>query len=64
MLDVAGRLSLAPASQNELVIGVEGEGEIDGQRIRGGDVFLITVNLDMIEITGTLRLIRTFSPRA
>jgi hypothetical protein len=45
------------------VICVEGEGEIGGQHIRKGDVFLITVNLDMIEITGTLRIVRTFSPR-
>ena len=63
LLDIAGRVSLAPQSQNELLICVEGEGEIDGQRVHGGDVFHITVNLDMIEITGTLRLVRTFSPR-
>jgi mannose-6-phosphate isomerase len=62
-LDVTGRVSLAPQSQNELLICVEGEGEIHRQRIRSGDVFLITVNLDMIEITGTLRIVRTFSPR-
>ena len=62
-LDVAERASLDPQSQNEILICVEGEGEIDGQRIRSGDVFLITVNLDMIEITGTLRIVRTFSPR-
>jgi mannose-6-phosphate isomerase len=63
-LEVAGKVSLAPPFQNELLIGIEGEGEIDGQNIRGGDVFLVTVNLDMIEITGTLRLVRAFSPRA
>lgn len=68
-LEVAGRRSLAPSSQNELLIAIEGQGEIAGQRIRRGDVFLITVNpltvnLDMIEITGTLRLIRTFSPHS
>jgi mannose-6-phosphate isomerase len=62
-VDVTGSLSLAPQSQNELLICVEGEGEIDGQRVRGGDVFQITVNLDMIEITGTLRIVRAFSPR-
>lgn len=62
-LDVAGRVSLASQSQNELLICVEGEGKIDGQRIRKGNVFLITVNLDMIEITGMLRIVRTFSPR-
>ena len=62
-LEVAGRVSLGPPSQNELLIGIEGEGEIAGQRFRNGDVFVITVNLDMIEITGTLRLVRTFSPR-
>jgi hypothetical protein len=62
-LDVAGSVSLAPPSQNELLIGIEGEGKIDGQNIRGGDVFLVTVHLDMIEITGTLRLARAFSPR-
>jgi mannose-6-phosphate isomerase len=63
-LEVAGKMSLAPPSQNELLIGIEGEGEIGGQHFRKGDVFLITVNLDMIEITGTLRIIRTFSQRA
>jgi len=62
-------VSLAPVSQNKLLICIEGEGKIDGQRIRSGDVFLITVNpltvkLDMIEITGTLRLLQTFSPGA
>ena len=62
-LDVAGSMSLPPPSQNELLIGIEGEGKIDGQNIRGGDVFLVTVHLDMIEITGTLRLARAFSPR-
>ena len=61
-LEVAARVSLTPSSQNELLICVEGEGEVAGQRIRSGDVFLITVNLDMIEITGTLRVLRTFSP--
>jgi mannose-6-phosphate isomerase len=62
-LDVVDRVALAPSSQNELLICIEGEGEIGGQRIRSGDVFLITVNLDMIEITGSLRVLRTFSPR-
>jgi mannose-6-phosphate isomerase len=62
-LEVAGKVSLAPSSQNELLIGIEGEGEIAGQGFRKGDVFLITVTLDMIEITGTLRLLRTFLPR-
>jgi mannose-6-phosphate isomerase len=61
--DVAGRVSLTPQSQNELLICVDGEGEIDGQRIRRGDVFLLSVNLDIIEITGTLRIVCTFSPR-
>jgi len=61
--DVAGRMSLTPQSQNELLICIEGEGEIDGRHIRSGDVFLITVNLDMVEITGKLRIVRTFSPR-
>jgi mannose-6-phosphate isomerase len=63
LVDISRRVSLAPLSQNELLICVEGEGEIDGQRVRGGDVFHIMVNLDMIEIKGTLRLVRTFSPR-
>jgi mannose-6-phosphate isomerase len=62
-LEVAGRVSLAFPSQNELLIGIEGEGEIGGQRIGAGDVFLLTVNLDMIEITGSLRVLRTFLPR-
>jgi mannose-6-phosphate isomerase len=62
-LDVAGSVVLAPSSQNELLIGIEGEGEIDGQRFGAGDVFLLTVNPDMIEITGMLRVLRTFLPR-
>lgn len=62
-LEVAGRMSLAPPSQNELVICIEGEGKIGGQRIHSGDVFLITVNLDIIEIKGSLRVLRTFLPR-
>jgi mannose-6-phosphate isomerase len=68
-LDVAGRISLAPQSQNELLIAIEGEGDIGGHPIRSGEVFLIPANLsssnlDMIEITGTLRLLRTSSPCA
>ena len=63
-LNVAGGLSLASPSQNELLIGIEGEGEIDGQPIRAGDVFVLTLTMDMIEITGTVRLLRTFLPRA
>jgi mannose-6-phosphate isomerase len=62
-LEVTGRVSLAPSSQNELLIGIKGEGEIGGQRIGAGDVFLLTVNVDMIEITGSLRVLRTFLPR-
>jgi mannose-6-phosphate isomerase len=62
-LDVAGRVSLAPASQSELLIGIAGDGEIDGQPIRRGDVFLIPATLDTIEITGNVRLLRTFLPR-
>jgi mannose-6-phosphate isomerase len=61
-LDVTERLLLGPSPQNELLIGIEGEGEIDGQRIRGGDVFLIPVSPDVIEITGSLRVLRTFMP--
>jgi mannose-6-phosphate isomerase len=63
-LEIVGSVPLAPSSQNELLIGIEGEGEIDGQRLAAGDVFLLTVNPHVIEITGTLRVIRTFSPRA
>ncbi len=63
-LEIAGRLPLSPPSQNELLICIEGEGEIGGQCIRAGNVFLLTVNLDMTEITGSLRLLRTFSPSA
>jgi mannose-6-phosphate isomerase len=63
-LEVAGRVLLAPPSQNELLICIQGDGEIGSQRIRSGDVFLITVTLDIIEITGSLRALRTFLPRA
>jgi mannose-6-phosphate isomerase len=62
-LEVGGRVSLAPSSQDELVICIDGEGEIDGQHIRRGDVFLLTINLDMVEISGMLRGLRTFLPR-
>jgi mannose-6-phosphate isomerase len=63
-VNIAGRGAFAPSSQNELLIAIEGEGEIQGERVLRGDVFLITVNSDIIEITGTLRLVRTFSPFA
>ena len=62
-LEVAGRVSLTPPSHNELLIGIEGQGEICGQHFGAGDVFLLTVNLDVIEITGSLRVLRTFLPR-
>jgi mannose-6-phosphate isomerase len=63
-LDISGRLSITSPVQNELLIGIEGEGEINGQHIRAGDVFLLTAKMNMMDITGTLRLVRTFSPRA
>ena len=63
-VDVSGSVSLAPPSQNELLVCIEGEGQVDGQRIRSGDVFPVAINLQMLEITGTLRLVRTFSPGA
>ncbi len=63
-LEVSGRVSLAPPSQNELLICIKGHGEIGGRRICGGDVFLLTVTLDVIEIIGSLRILRTFLPRA
>ncbi len=63
-LDVTGRMSLAASSQNETLICIEGEGEIGGQRFAAGDVFLLTVNPDITEIIGSLRVLRTFSPSA
>jgi mannose-6-phosphate isomerase len=62
-LEITGSVSIGPPSQNELLIGIEGVGDIDGEHLRAGEVFLLTVNLDMIEITGSLRVLRTFLPR-
>lgn len=45
----------------ELLIVTQGEGELGGQAVRGGDVF-ITVSPYPIESSGTLALLRTHSP--
>lgn len=63
-LKVAGKASLAPQSQNGLLICIEGEGKIDSQRIHSGDVYLIAKSLHLTEITGDLRILRTFLPLA
>ena len=61
-LDVAGSLNLPPATRNEFLIAIQGEGKIDGQRISCGDVFLITASPNTTEIAGALHILRTSLP--
>lgn len=62
-LEVTGKLSIPPSPRNEILICITGEGKINGEACRAGDAFLLSVNSHMIEITGTLSLLRTYVPR-
>jgi mannose-6-phosphate isomerase len=61
-LDVAGTVTLPPmprdVSGDELLIAIEGEGEIGGQPIRAGEVWHVAAS-EPLKITGNLRLLRT-----
>jgi mannose-6-phosphate isomerase class I len=61
-LHVTGAMTLPPAPGDEILIALEGEGEIGGRHISRGDVFAITVSPYPTEIIGTLLLMRTFLP--
>jgi mannose-6-phosphate isomerase len=63
----AGARTLPPLSGdgagNELWIAIEGEGSIGGQPVRSGEVWQIAIDRYPPEITGNIRILRTFSPR-
>jgi mannose-6-phosphate isomerase len=57
-LNVEGALTLPASARNVLVIAIEGEGEIDGQSMRAGEVWHLAGS-EPLEISGNLRLLRT-----
>ena len=59
---VSGNAALPPSEVPQLLIAIEGEGRIDGEAIRAGEVWYITAKPAVI--TGRLRLLRTFVPQA
>jgi mannose-6-phosphate isomerase len=57
-LDVSGAATLAPVVGDALLIAIEGEGEIDGQKTRAGEVWHAS-DSPSPKITGNLRILRT-----
>ena len=57
-LKVEGALTLPASSGDVLLIAIEGEGEIDGQPMRAGEVWHVTGS-EPLKLTGNLRLLRT-----
>ena len=57
-LKVEGTVTFSPSSCNVLLIAIEGEGEIDGQPIRAGEVWHIA-SPEPVNVSGNLRLLRT-----
>jgi mannose-6-phosphate isomerase len=57
-LDVSGAATLPLFADDALLIAIEGEGEIDGQKIRAGEVWHASGSPSP-KITGNLRLLRT-----
>jgi mannose-6-phosphate isomerase len=61
-LDVAGAATLPPTTGPALLIVIGGEGRLNGQATRAGDVWHLTVNPEPLEITGNIHLLRTSVP--
>jgi len=61
-VNVAGTATIPAAPGDVFLVAIEGQGEIGGQLIRGGEVLHLTVSSDPIEIRGNIRLLRTFVP--
>ena len=57
-LNVEGALTLPASSRNMLLIAIEGEGEIDGQPMRAGEVWHVAGS-EVVKLTGNLQLLRT-----
>lgn len=61
-LDVAGAVTVPPATGHSLLIVIGGEGRLNGQRTRAGDVWHLAAGSEPLEITGTIRLLRASVP--
>jgi mannose-6-phosphate isomerase len=61
-VDVSGAVQLPPPARPQLLIAIDGEGQINGETVRAGDVWHVTVSSEPIEIAGNLRILRTFTP--
>lgn len=60
---VSGEAVLPAQQLPQLLIALEGEGRMNGETIRAGEVWYLTVRLEPAVITGHLRLLRTFVPQ-
>jgi mannose-6-phosphate isomerase len=48
----------APAGRFGVLLVLEGEGEIDGERVRAGDAFVLPAAVDPFDVRGELRVLR------
>lgn len=58
LIEVAGAVTLAASGRGQLLIAIEGEGRINGQPVRAGEVWHVPAG-EAVEATGHLRLLRT-----
>jgi mannose-6-phosphate isomerase len=58
LIEAAGAVTLAAAGQASLLIVIEGEGHINNQPVRAGEVWQAPAG-EAVEITGNMRLLRT-----
>lgn len=58
---IAGRKTLAPVDRDQILIVLQGAGEIDGRVIRAGEVFRIPAGDPPVVIAGHLAILRTFA---
>jgi mannose-6-phosphate isomerase len=56
--DVSSATALPPVGDDTLLIAIEGEGEIDGETVRAGEVWHASGS-EPLKITGSLRFLRT-----
>jgi len=61
-LDVAGATTLPPATRKTLLVVIGGEGLLNGQPARAGDVWHLPISSEPLKISGGIRLLRTYVP--
>jgi mannose-6-phosphate isomerase len=51
-----------PAGRFSTLIMLEGEGELDGEKARRGDVFAVPASVEQLDWSGSLRVLRCLAP--